>query len=334
MQPTRHAARRRATRRPGLLRPGLLRSGLLQYGLLQYGLVGLLAVPSLLGLTTLATDGLHLSAETAGPASVPALVPTPVPASDPASVPNPVPSSVPTPVPTPFATRASAGEHAVVGLGDSVPAGSGCDCSDYVTLLGHSLSRAQGSPVLTSNLASPGETSADLVAQLGAADTRSALADADVVVVTIGANDLEGVDPTTCQADAGENGDDTVAACYRAQLDTLARNLDRALTLVGQLAPTPGTRVLVTGYWNVFLDGTVGKSHGAAYVQLADSATRAVNARIADAAKAHGDTFVDLFTPFRGSDGTRDCTDLLAPDGDHPDADGHALIAGTLAAAL
>jgi lysophospholipase L1-like esterase len=36
----------------------------------------------------------------------------------------------------------------------------------------------------------------------------------------------------------------------------------------------------------------------------------------------------------RGSDGSEDCTPLLAPDGDHASAQGHALIARTIAAAL
>jgi lysophospholipase L1-like esterase len=59
-----------------------------------------------------------------------------------------------------------------------------------------------------------------------------------------------------------------------------------------------------------------------------------VNRRIEAAASAHGATYVDLLTAFRGSDGSEDCTPLLAPDGDHPSAQGHALIARTLAAAL
>jgi len=59
-----------------------------------------------------------------------------------------------------------------------------------------------------------------------------------------------------------------------------------------------------------------------------------VNAGIRSAAAKHGGVYVDLFTPFRGADGSKDCTALLAADGDHPDAAGHALIARTLLAAL
>jgi len=289
VQPPRHASRHRAGRVRRLTRSGL---------------VGVLAVPSLLGLTT-AMATMH----------------PPRPAGR--TTRGDSAAAVPAPA-----------VHSVVGLGDSVPAGSACGCNDYVRLLGRSLSRPQGSPVRTSNLAAPGETSADLVTQLGTVGARSVLAGADVVVVTVGANDVESVDPTTCRADPGEDGDATVAACYGQQLDALTRNLDRALAQVGTLTSASGSRILVTGYWNVFLDGTVGRARGTAYMHLADAATRAVNARIAEVAKAYGDVFVDLFTPFRGSDGARDCSDLLAPDGDHPDAEGHVLIARELASAL
>ena len=100
--------------------------------------------------------------------------------------------------------------------------------------------------------------------------------------------------------------------------------------------PRPGARVLLTGYWNVFLDGTAARAKGTAqdYLHVADAVTREVNGEIRSAAAAHGSVFVDLFTPFRGADGRKDCTPLLAADGDHPDAAGHALIARTLLAAL
>jgi len=89
----------------------------------------------------------------------------------------------------------------------------------------------------------------------------------------------------------------------------------------------------VTGYWNVFLDGAVGRARGAAYVTGSDALTRAVNAGIAAAAERTGATYVDVYRPFKG-DGDVDCTPLLAADGDHPDARGHRVIAEALLAAL
>jgi lysophospholipase L1-like esterase len=211
----------------------------------------------------------------------------------------------------------------VVGLGDSVPAGSACDCTDYVNLL----ARGLGDDVQSTNLAVPGQTSSGLMDQLSSADVRTAVANADVVVVTIGANDVEADDPSTCGSAQDE------PACYSAELTGLSQNLDRVAAAVVALT-RPGARVLLTGYWNVFLDGATARAQGADYVRIADAVTREVNTRISAAAAAHGAVFVDLFTPFRGADGSKDCTPLLADDGDHPDAAGHALIAHTLLAAL
>jgi lysophospholipase L1-like esterase len=226
--------------------------------------------------------------------------------------------------------------HRVVALGDSVATGTACGCDDYVALLARTLDRRQDASVTSTNLAVGGATSADVLTQLSGEHTRSALSRADLVVVTIGANDVESVsDPTSCLPPGSgvPQGDDVVEACYRRQLSALEANLDRMLGEVAS-ARGPGARVLVTGYWNVFLDGAIARAKGPAYVALADAATRAVNRRIEAAASAHGATYVDLFAAFRGSDGSEDCTPLLAPDGDHLSAQGHALIARTLADAL
>jgi lysophospholipase L1-like esterase len=273
-------------------------------------LVGLLVVPAVLGLTGLVALG-------------PARSHPPEPSS--AVLALPLPEAAPGPV------------HRVVALGDSVATGTACGCDDYVALLARTLDRRQDASVTSTNLAVGGATSADVLTQLSGEQTRSALSRADLVVVTIGANDVESVsDPTSCPAPSAgsRQGDDVVEACYRRQLSALEANLDRTLGEVASMMTAPGARVLVTGYWNVFLDGAIARAKGPAYVALADAATRAVNRRIEAAASAHGATYVDLFTAFRGSDGSEDCTPLLAPDGDHPSAQGHALIARTLAAAL
>jgi lysophospholipase L1-like esterase len=91
--------------------------------------------------------------------------------------------------------------------------------------------------------------------------------------------------------------------------------------------------VVATGYWNVFLDGVVGRRRGTDYVQASDTFTRAVNGVIADAAGRAGARYMDLYQPFKG-DGSTDPTPLLAEDGDHPNRAGHRVIADAVLAAL
>ena len=90
----------------------------------------------------------------------------------------------------------------------------------------------------------------------------------------------------------------------------------------------------MTGYWNVFEDGSVADdSMNKQGREESDALTQAVNKIEEHVAGGQDATYVDIYTPFKGSDGSSDPTDLLADDGDHPDAEGHKLIAKTLLAA-
>lgn len=251
----------------------------------------------------------------------------------------------PTPSPTPEETRSAArsaaraatpqaapetapqGTYRVVGLGDSVPAGTACGCDTYVSLVGRARAAALGLAPDVTDLAVPGMTTAELVDQLGDPDVASAVAGADLVIVTIGANDF----------DPDQAADDACAPpgldCYRPQLDAQPAELDAVLDAIAALEAGHPATVVVTDYWDVFLDGDVGRAQGPAYVAASDALTAADNAVIEAAAGRHGAIFVDLFEPFRG-DGSSDDTALLAADGDHPDAAGHRLIARTIEAAL
>jgi lysophospholipase L1-like esterase len=211
----------------------------------------------------------------------------------------------------------------VQGLGDSVPAASACGCTSYVVQLAQRLGHTQGHAVTTVNDALPGQNSSQLLTQVRQNGTRAR--SGQVTVLTIGANDFDpGVlSGPRCTTLAG-------LACYRPTLAALKANVSALLsTLVTGLgAHGP---VLVTGYWNVFEDGNVGAANGQAYVRDSDGLTRAVNAVLQAEAQRHGMVYVDLYAPFKekGND-----THLLAPDGDHPSAAGHTLIASLLHTAL
>lgn len=210
--------------------------------------------------------------------------------------------------------------HGVVGLGDSVPSGTDCACTNYVTLVARSLAARQHLPVPVTNLAANGQTTSGLLAQRTEPATRQALARASVAIVTVGANDFNPhlIDDQPCRTP-----DST--GCYGSELTALEPGLQAVLDQIRGAMP-PGAHVLVTGYWNVFRDGRVGAAEGTAYVANSDALTRTVNADLATAAAATGTDYVDLYTPFKG-DGSRDDTPLLAPDGDHPNAAGHQMIA-------
>ncbi|MGZ6804304.1 MAG: SGNH/GDSL hydrolase family protein [Nocardioidaceae bacterium] len=227
----------------------------------------------------------------------------------------------PAPSPRPTAPRA---DHVVV-LGDSVAAGSECGCTPYATLLASGLARRTRGTVSLVNVGTRGLTSDGLLGQLGTASVRRTLRSATVVTVTVGANDFS-------EGSAGDSDCVSPDGCYAAPLAAMSAHVRTALAQIDALVPRRA-RVLVTGYWNVFLDGEVGRAQGAAYVAGSDALTRRVNSALqAEAAAAH-DTYVDEYGPFE-SRPLASLTALLAPDGDHPSAAGHALIASLLLRAL
>jgi len=215
----------------------------------------------------------------------------------------------------------------VVGLGDSVTAGSACRCTPFLDLYARTLASRTARTVQARNLGVPGQTSAGLLASLTLPSAAStAVRRADVVTITIGANDLdpEAITGGGCTGDPG--------ACYRDDIVGMARDVGRVLDRIRVLRGSRPTTLQVTGYWDVWQDGSVGRSNGFRYVSAADILTRLTNAALAGVAAEHGASYVDLFVPFRGPIGSDDDTGLLAPDGDHPDARGHLLIATALAA--
>ena len=197
----------------------------------------------------------------------------------------------------------------VVTLGDSVPAGSGCGCDPFPALY----ARAQHAAGI--NLAEPGSTAADVRASIPA--DRDDLSRATEVVIMTGANDI-----------ASSVGD---TARYAPVAAAVQADVAAAVTAIEQIHRVP---VIVLGYWNVVLDGKVGAArYGPGGVRDATDATGAINQALRNAASATGATYVSTLPAFHGQDGTHDPTDLLAPDGDHPNAAGHQAIADAVDAA-
>ncbi|MFU8854158.1 SGNH/GDSL hydrolase family protein [Micromonospora sp. SL1-18] len=219
--------------------------------------------------------------------------------------------------PPPTAGRAAPG--AVVALGDSVPAGSACDCLPFPDLY----ARMQGPTVPTVNLAHGGFSSDDVLAQLESPDTRDDLTRAGVILIMVGANDL------AAAFDGG--GDD---AAYGRVAARVGANVAATVDRIRELHDGPAM-VVVLGYWNVVKDGSVGLAeYGDAGVVQSATATRYVNQALRDAAAETAALYVPTYPAFKGVTGDQDPTDLLADDGDHPNALGHELIARTAHAAV
>jgi lysophospholipase L1-like esterase len=218
----------------------------------------------------------------------------------------------------------------LVGLGDSVPAADNCSgCQSFVDLFALALADEHKVGVRVVNFGEGGATTEDLLGNLrGGTATAGRVSDADVVTVTIGANDVAGAQ------DALERGDCNDGKCAASMLPGLTTRVGAVLNRVAALRHGNHAGVYVTGYWNVFPDGQVAlRQYGARFMHESSLVTCQVNKAIAAGAASGGGRYIDLVAAFKGGAGTGDPTNLLADDGDHPSQAGHQAIARQLAAA-
>ncbi len=231
--------------------------------------------------------------------------------------------------PTQVTAGSGPGKHVVVALGDSVPAGAACDCTPFPQLYGRLLSRRTGASVRVTNEAVSGQDTEGLLDQLKQPRVSREVAHADVVLLTIGANDFG---PRHDEVVEGECTVGSKIACVDAELRDMRAQLTTILNKITSLRAGRPTSVLVTGYWNVFEDKEVAEqAFGPEGLQASIQLTHQVNDEIRAASAKAGARYVNLFGPFHQPE-LGEAT-LLADDGDHPDAAGHALIARTLLAA-
>jgi lysophospholipase L1-like esterase len=91
--------------------------------------------------------------------------------------------------------------------------------------------------------------------------------------------------------------------------------------------------VVVLDYWASMEDGKVAaKDYNSTAMAASIACTTSTNAALFLAAEATSATYVSTYTAFKGANGTKDDTNLLQPDGDHPDPAGHLVIAKAIAA--
>lgn len=224
-------------------------------------------------------------------------------------------------------TPASGGGERVVGLGDSVMAGTHCDCAGIVAEYAATLRDDRAAPgVAATNLAVPGATSTDLVGQLrDDLLIRHAVAASGQVLIATGANDFYAA------AAQFENGG-CDAACYRPVVEQVAGNLETALRTIGRLRASARQQVFVLDYWNIFLDGAVARQEETpAFLAWSRAVSAALNARLVQVARTEGAIPVAVSAAFSATGA--DVTQLLAADGDHPNATGVHVIVRAIASA-
>lgn len=246
------------------------------------------------------------------------------PADSPASLPVPATGSsagTTGPGTPPTSAALPPGPLTVVGLGDSVPSAETCRCTGYVEQVGSRLEHLTRHSWMVHNDAVGGWTTADVEGDLGSAPTRAHLATADLVLVEVGANDfdLDRVDDQGCFPAAG-------SSCWSSTIAGVRDGLTRIIQGIRSIDHRPDLRIALLGYWNVTVDGSVGRALGEDFVLGSDELTRLVNTTVQQVATATGSVYVDAYTPLKGQTGTRDPTADLLDDGDHPNAAGHTLL--------
>lgn len=241
---------------------------------------------------------------------------------------SPTISAVASPSPTLSATPSPSPSHtgpwSVVALGDSVPAGAACSCTPFPQLSAALLAAPGSGEVPTADDAVNGATSADVLDSVTTdRKVQSDVAAADIVEIEIGANDA------AYSAACG-----TTVSCYQPTVPIVEQNVRAIVAEVRTLTAARGALVVLLDYWSVWLGGTYAAAQGQAYVDAAAAVTSQVNAAIRQVAADTGATYVDVRAAFKGPGYTNDETRFLAPDGDHPNARGHATIAQAVVSAV
>jgi lysophospholipase L1-like esterase len=214
----------------------------------------------------------------------------------------------------------------VVAFGDSVPYGSHCDCPGFVQEYADLAAHNDDATAVVHNYSAPGSLSQDVVDALGRRRVERAVRAATTVLIMTGANDF--TVPFGEVRDGASESDE-----YPPTEARVRANVIDAVQLVQGL--NPRAHIAVLDYWAAMKDGAVARRDYSAHAQQAAAdATDAVNEALADAVSQTHVTYVSTLVAFKGPNGNEDPTDLLAADGNHPDAAGHERIAEALIEAL
>jgi lysophospholipase L1-like esterase len=225
-------------------------------------------------------------------------------------------------------------ERSLVALGDSIPLNeaSTCPgCDGFVDTYADEI----GADVV--NLSVHGRRVQGVADQLAAGEASAVLADADVVIVSFGANDqppYRGADQpcrtgrTATFVAAVEAVAATTTDCVDQVTRTIRRGASEALADIAEQAPDATVAVLAP--YDFWLGWPELQAAPDEKVAAAEATIRYAVRRWRDAlcglATDQGMACVDLYAAFNGPDGDRPAGDLLSSDHTHPSQRGNDLI--------
>ncbi|HEY6065967.1 MAG TPA: GDSL-type esterase/lipase family protein [Thermoanaerobaculia bacterium] len=209
------------------------------------------------------------------------------------------------PAPVSPQTSRSAGKRLVLVLGDSLSHGTGDPTGrGYATDVAAFLQRR--GPVESVNLAVAGAESSDLRALIESANVRSLAANADVILLSVGGNDLS----------HSLSGAGAPAQALSSVTDARGRLAANLRSILGELRKTnPSAPIRMLGLYQPF-------SGEGREARVGESLVLGWNAVIAETALGYPNvTMVPVFDLFAGR------ADRLASDRFHPNRDGYRAIA-------
>ena len=222
----------------------------------------------------------------------------------------------------------------LVALGDSIPLNDPGDCPGCTGFVESYAAEVGADDV---NLARGGALTRSIAEQVTSGAVADELADADLVIVSWGGNDLppyrQGYQPCRVREPRSAlEAVDGVAATTTECVDRVTRRLARAVSgalaaLDGQ-APDAEVAVLAPyDFWlgSPVLEGAPPGSRRAALRVVAYAVRSWRDALCAIAAEADA-TCIDLYAAFNGADGSRAAGELLAADHTHPSQAGNDLV--------
>ena len=214
-----------------------------------------------------------------------------------------------------------------VALGDSWPYGGHCGgCETFVDRYVSDLEEALGVPVeFIDETRNGGDTAAMLDLVSTDESVRSALADADIIVVSTGLNDLDTSGALEAIADGSCGPED---ACLNDVFSTWRENFAGILDEIEQLRSGGPTVLRLVTAQNIFVsDPSIGADYGLP-AEFATNAGRRLTTELTnvmcEAAAAHDGMCVDVAALFNGPTGT------AARDENTPES--HQEVADALAA--